>query len=343
MASSSVSSAAVGSRARSSSTSTSNDGPSAGQAVQRKGSKHGLKNTSASSAHDIPGSFQASGPSRTPSAGAKWKFVRPWSGPAHAARSAEASLEDGDASLRSATNLPHAADQTGDEDLPDSGDELATIEQSQRRRRSAEMNAASTSSTTRSSLLASRHSSISSKRKMQLEVVDISSTSVSLAVYGPNSDGNKTGSSSSLQSVLPRESHVQSSRAHDSQNPPAAGAATTSTLPSFSVKLNSVAWPHVFQSDSSFLEDNGIASAHTHGSSRPASGQMGAMEDGTVPNQAGNSNILVWGLTPGLDYQIELGMVDEQEDGKKWSTGCSLALKADIVPSQRVEGSGRSL
>lgn len=121
----------------------------------------------------------------------------------------------------------------------------------------------------------------SRRKRMQLEVVDIGSTSVSLAVFGSAEESPANANLSQ-----PQHHNLGSSEASPvSANPP-----------NISIKLNSAAWPHVFHSDAFLVDSDGTTQAS---------------ED----TSASASSILVWGLSPGVNYQIELGVYPEQDEG----------------------------
>ena len=129
--------------------------------------------------------------------------------------------------------------------------------------------------------------SSASRRPMQLEVVDVSSTSVSLSVIGPLEDSI---------SPTPVIHHQHTRTASAPSDGPSSSSSSTAAI---AIKLNSAAWPHVFHSDASFLD--------------PEAGRSTSGDD-TNPSNA--SSILVWGLSPGMDYHIELGLHEEPEEGE---------------------------
>lgn len=214
------------------------------------------------------------------STSSKWKLVRPWQPPADGSHSAETRLEDGNGEQQ---QLHHhsQADSEGERDDAEDDD----VED-------AEEDSAS------SAVLASS----SRLKKMHLEVVDVSSTSVSLSVFGqqPLQDSSNStiqyldtslGSTSSMtnQTTANRRSRAASTSSERIlSNPP--------QPPNISIKLNSAAWPHVFHTDASFLDTE---------TSRHNTDEHPSMS---------SSSILVWGLSPGQNYHIELGVFEDGVD-----------------------------
>ena len=148
--------------------------------------------------------------------------------------------------------------------------------------------------------------------RMQLQVVDVSSTSVSLAVIGqseeatarPEESGTANGQDS-YPSSTPRLD-IARSRQRSRSASTVSNAYHNHQLqvqqdpPNISIKLNSAAWPHVFHTDSSLLDAD---------SATPPSRSQ------DFQTAAPSSSILVWGLSPGMNYHIELGVfTDEPED-----------------------------
>lgn len=125
---------------------------------------------------------------------------------------------------------------------------------------------------------------ITLNKRRQLEVIDVSSTSVSLAVY----ENDNTAGNSPTSTSCGRAAHMSNEY--------------TLSPPAINVKLNSHPWPHFFHSDSPLTDLDG---PHLdEGSGNPSS-----------------SSVLVWGLSPGVDYQIELAVQDEPDDGTSIRVG----------------------
>lgn len=207
--------------------------------------------------------------SSSSSSSSKWKLVRPWQPP-----NSEAMLEDGNGELQQQNDSEEEGEDGDNEDYDD---------------------AEQVDDSASSAVLASS----SRLKRMHLEVVDVSSTSVSLSVFGqPTQESNSThqhldtslGSTSSManQTIATRRSRAASTSSERiMSNPP--------QPPNISIKLNSAAWPHVFHTDASFFDTD---------SSRQSS------DDPSLSS----SSILVWGLTPGQNYHIELGVFEDGVD-----------------------------
>lgn len=214
--------------------------------------------------------------SSSASSSSKWKLVRPWQPPSS---NTEATLEDGNQHSQQQAHDSEDDDANEDEDGP------------------AEDSASS-------AVLAP---SSSKMKRMHLEVVDVSSTSVSLSVFGQSAQESQMqqnnhrmdtslGSTSSManQTTAVRRSRAAStSSERPLSNPP--------QPPNISIKLNSAAWPHVFHTDASFFDSD---------SSRQSSDDQ----------SLSSSSILVWGLSPGQNYHIELGVFEEGMDEGKSSS-----------------------
>jgi hypothetical protein len=182
----------------------------------------------------------------------KWKVVRPWHPPSVSSRSSEAALEAGQGDAGTVT----------EEEDEEEDDTDGQIEQDSRPH----------------SLSLASDTTLPSRKRRQLEVIDVSSTSVSLAVYGATDE-----------TVNPGNSHLNARSTSSAIEAP-------SNPPNFSVKLNSTAWPHFFHSDTSIVDADGTEPL-----------------DDAAPS---SSSILVWGLSPGTNYQIELGVIEEPDEGK---------------------------
>lgn len=200
----------------------------------------------------MPSSTNASAGPSSQSSTSKWKVVRPWHPPSASSQSSEAALEAGQGDAGSMS-------EEEDEDDED------TDGQTEQEARSHSLNLAS-------------EDTLPSRKRRQLEVIDVSSTSVSLAVYGATDE---------LANSANPQPHARST----------SSATEAPTIPpNFSVKLNSAAWPHFFHSDTSIVD-----------------------ADGTEPLEEAapsSSSILVWGLSPGTNYQIELGVIEEPDEGE---------------------------
>lgn len=211
--------------------------------------------------------------------------MRPWHPPADGSNSVEARLEDGNGEQPQQPNNHAETDEEREEADNDDAEDAE-----------AEDSAGSAVLATSSRL-----------KKMHLEVVDVSSTSVSLSVFGqqPSQDSSNgqsqtqnldtfLGSTSSMtnQTTATRRSRAASTSSERIlSNPP--------QPPNISIKLNSAAWPHVFHTDASFFDTE---------SSRQTGDEHPSMS---------SSSILVWGLSPGQNYHIELGVFEDGvEEGK---------------------------
>lgn len=207
----------------------------------------------------------------------KWKVVRPWQPPVNDEDAAVAHLENGLAELAGESGTDYE-DEDEEYDLHHDHDPEEDCFQAERYD-FASCTAGSSGRTP------TPRGSFESKR-LQLEVVDVGSTSVSLSLFEQSQntgERHSTTSSGSSPVVLPSE--------------PAADSLPT---PNISIKLNSASWPHVLHSDA-FLPDTERTEASQE------------------PNEPSGSSILVWGLSPGVDYHIELGVFegDEPDDEGK--------------------------
>lgn len=169
-------------------------------------------------------------------------------------------------------------------------------------------------------------SSSSRLKRMHLEVVDVSSTSVSLSVFGQPSSSSQDnvqahhqhldtslGSTSSMtnQTTATRRSRAASTSSERIlSNPP--------QPPNISIKLNSAAWPHVFHTDASFFDTESTTSR------------------GQDDQSMSSSSILVWGLSPGQNYHIELGVFEDGvDDGELVLTLCYFMLFLTLLNIDR--------
>lgn len=212
--------------------------------------------------------------SSSSSSSSKWKLVRPWQPPSGNSNH-EATLEDGN-------NHQYQHGHDSEDDAGMDEDDVA------------EDSASSAILTSSSSRL----------KRMHLEVVDVSSTSVSLSVFGQPSSSSQDnvqahhqhldtslGSTSSMtnQTTATRRSRAASTSSERIlSNPP--------QPPNISIKLNSAAWPHVFHTDASFFDTESTTSR------------------GQDDQSMSSSSILVWGLSPGQNYHIELGVFEDGVD-----------------------------
>lgn len=164
---------------------------------------------------------------------------------------------------------------------------------------------------------------------MQLEVIDVNSTAVSLAVFGQTDvdDGirmlgkrseSRSGSESaqSRQTRKGRRMHVQDSSSQQEHLADRArgrcAVQDSYAPPNISIKLNSHAWPHVFHTDASCISDTDLA-----GDAPDMSADAEALLTANHQPSPSVSSILVWGLSPGKRYHIELGVFSSDAvDGK---------------------------
>lgn len=121
--------------------------------------------------------------------------------------------------------------------------------------------------------------------EMNLEVVDVSCTAVSIAVFGP-SNASPSNPSSSTSSPA---------------------SAEESTAPNLSIKLNSAPWPHVYHTDAASFEMD----HHSNGQR-----QVPSARDGET-----GATIVIFGLSPGKQYNIELGVIEQPPSNKPSPAG----------------------
>lgn len=242
-------------------------------------------------------------------AAGKWTVVRPWQPPSSSSSSTVVAQVEGE------TEQPEE-----DAGEPDNGEmpEAELVESTTARRQG---------------------------RRMQLQVVDVSSTSVSLAVVGQpeeanagaaagtannetlhhqyhgNNNNQALATSLASSSSRLRQRSRSASTASNLQNQTMQSAAhmLQPNPPNISIKLNSAAWPHVFHTDSSFMEPDN------------------PRQTSTAPSSS-TSSILVWGLSPGQNYHIELGVFsDEPEDNEEEDEDLELEGQEDSSAAEDTE------
>ena len=97
--------------------------------------------------------------------------------------------------------------------------------------------------------------------------------------------------------------------------------------PNISIKLNSHQWPHVFHTDASSISDVDMA-----GDAPDMSADAEALLTANHQPSSSVSSILVWGLSPGKRYHIELGVFSSDAvDGKPPAIPCSASPDSSEV------------
>lgn len=137
--------------------------------------------------------------------------------------------------------------------------------------------------------------------RLQVEVIDVSSTAVALAFLASDQQPN---SQTANTSALPSGSSRSPEQTHSNPNK------TTS----LAVKLNNQPWPHVLHSDPAFFQD--IEDATT------SQGQ-------SSPTASGATTIVIYGLRPGTCYAVQLEWQSQPEAGP--SSLYSLALEVIVM------------
>lgn len=122
--------------------------------------------------------------------------------------------------------------------------------------------------------------------RIQVEVIDVASTAVALAIF-------------SVGSAFP-VNHSQARSARRTTPSTGNGSGDPSTT-SLTVKLNGSPWPNVLHSDPAFFHDSDAAAHHS---------------DGTTHALSGATTVVIYGLDPGTSYQVELDWVREPESGE---------------------------
>ena len=131
--------------------------------------------------------------------------------------------------------------------------------------------------------------------RLKLEVLDVSSTAVALAIFtAGHSDNDDDEDDEDLEEAELSRSHSTARLpSSDALSRLAAGRtddddlALPGTAPAISIRLNSAPWPHVLHSDSAFSD----------------------LSDRREGRDTG-ATIVVFGLEPGKDYEVELDVVD---------------------------------
>lgn len=201
----------------------------------------------------------------------KWKVVRPWKPPSNDdTLNLENGLKEG--------NISDTATEDDDDEEGDDVDEGEEEQEEDDNEHIHDLEGQQHDGTPRS---LNGHSHLQVDKRLQLEVVDVSTTSVSLALF-----------ESPRQSPSATDEHA----ALDQRFLPSSDSASS---PNISIKLNSAPWPHVLHSDAALSEVDGPALTRD------------SLDDPAPP---AGSSILVWGLSPGIDYHIELGVFADEPD-----------------------------
>lgn len=147
--------------------------------------------------------------------------------------------------------------------------------------------------------------SASTVRRLELEVVDVSSTAVSLSVFSPDPASDEA------------EAEAQAAAAEDGEGE--AESSAVSGAPAISIKLNGRPWSQVAHAGTPVADDALIDESEplvpddvrsTDARRRRSSSSLSRR----FKNGREGATIVIYGLEPGKEYEVELDVVDGEEE-----------------------------